>query len=738
MSFPGSEHATEAQESILRLRAETLLRARRATDPHEARGAWHTFVTLFPDRTPDESCEFQQGLHGALVRIEPTPKRWREYLKVCPDGPLAREAQEFVDAYAWVPSWAVTWGMESLPNGRCWAELEVKGVRQRLRLIEPGVFLMGSPAEEDGEQNETPQHEVALTKPYWIAETECTQALWKAVIETNPSKFQAENRPVETVSWEDCTLFIKKLNQSIAGLEARLPLEAEWEYACRAGTVGPFAGSGLWQEMAWVLENCSGETHDVKQRSANAWGLHDMQGNVAEWVSDGLRAFDHKKSIDPVGPVPNVKACHRGGCWAWGVHSARSAARNPLHRDVRGPEHGFRLAVSASRDESGWVYYATGEPDIDRLAKSPEHGIFLGDLKPLPATSPYAPLVNDAWGVRRCMIGDRTCVTFVTVHPPGEFSWSIPPGALQFTTVLARADIVQTFHSSWTYEFLIDEKVVFMSPPLSERRKGIPLVIDIPPGSRRLTVITDPLGDRSYDHAILAWPYFRLRPLVEQLSHIPDDAIFLGDLVPMKVKVGSGTLNVCKDVNEKVLPIGGKPCTTFLDLAAPASVTYEIPDDAHRFTAIGSRWDQDVCAHGTWKYEIWIDGIRVFDSPALHESPQGIPIDVSIPQQARELTIVVNDFGENSFDSSILAYPCFHLGESSTSVARRIGLKPGEVAFRTSDGGWLCALGEISLLWIVHWNRASGFNGSGSIQSNACSISAHQTDNTFEFKATVV
>ncbi len=382
--------------------------------------------------------------------------------------------------------------------------------------------------------------------------------------------------------------------------------------------------------------------------------------------------------------------------------NTRSAARNSLYRDVRGPEQGFRIAVSASRNESDWVYCATGGPDLDRLSKPPDHGIFLGDLTPFPISVPYKTTVNDAWGVRSCLIGGRTCSTFVTVHPPGEFAWPVPPHAFQFATVLARVDIVQAFHASWSYQFLIDDNVVFKSPPLSERRNGIPLVLDIPPGARRLTVITDPLGDNQSDHAILAWPYFRVRPVLELLACIPDDAIFLGDLAFTKHHFGGLEFRIHKDAADSdALPIAGKPCTTFLDVHAPASITYEIPDGAHRFTAIGSRRDRDFTVQGTWKYEVWIDDVRVFDSAPLHEKPEGIPIDVAIPEEARELTIKVDDFGDNYQDWSILAYPCFHLDESAESVARRIGLKPGEVAFRTSEGRWLCAMDREDRLIVV-------------------------------------
>ncbi len=626
--FPIGQNATEAQESIQRFRAETLSSARNAPTPHDARGAWHAFAVLFPDRTAEESREFQEGMHGALVRCEPTPKRWRDYLASCPDGPLAREAKEFTDAYAWVPNWAVAWGMDSVANGRCWAELEVKEVRQRFRLIEPDVFLMGSPAEEKGEQNETPQHEVTLTKAYWIAETECTQALWKAVTGSNPSKFQEDNRPVDSVSWEDCILFLNKLSELIPELEARLPTEAEWECACRAGTSAPYAG--LWQEMAWASENAGGETHAVKQRQPNAWGLYDMQGNVAEWLSDDLRTYANAKCIDPVGPPPSVKAGHRGGSWNWGVTNTRSAARNSLYRDVRGPEQGLRIAVSASRNESGWVFHATGGADIDWLSKPPDHGIFLGELKAQRVTGAYAPTVNDAWGVRSCLIAGRTCTTFVTVHPPGEFAWPIPPHAFQFATVLARVDIVQAFHASWSYQFLIDGKVVFKSPPLSERRNGIPLVLDIPHGARRLTVITDPLGDNQYDHAILAWPYFRMRPVLELLACIPDEAIFPGDLTFTKHHFGGLEFRSFKNSSAgDAVPIAGKPVTTYLDVHAPASITYEIPDQAIVLpqSAPEGIGILRLKAHGNTKFGlmVFVYSIRRLFTKNPKESPSMLP-----------------------------------------------------------------------------------------------------------------
>jgi formylglycine-generating enzyme required for sulfatase activity len=119
--------------------------------------------------------------------------------------------------------------------------INIKGIEQRFRWIEPGKFMMGSPESEPERYDDELLHEVVLTKGFWLAETACTQELWEAVMGSNSSRFKGKKRPVENVSWEDCATFLEKINILIPGRNFRLPTEAEWEYACRAGTQTPFS-----------------------------------------------------------------------------------------------------------------------------------------------------------------------------------------------------------------------------------------------------------------------------------------------------------------------------------------------------------------------------------------------------------------------------------------------------------------------------------------------------------------
>ncbi len=134
--------------------------------------------------------------------------------------------------------WASDWGED---ESGYWMAFTYRGVRQAFRWIGPGNFLMGSPTSEHDRWEDELQHEVTLTRGYWLAETACTHALWQAVVGENPSGFNDDERPVENVNWNQVTDFIGQLNGLITGLDLRLPTEAEWEYACRAGTSTPFS-----------------------------------------------------------------------------------------------------------------------------------------------------------------------------------------------------------------------------------------------------------------------------------------------------------------------------------------------------------------------------------------------------------------------------------------------------------------------------------------------------------------
>jgi len=195
------------------------------------------------------------------------------------------------------PSWADAYGLDA--DGRLYTEVRMQGVTQRLLWIAPGAFQMGSPQDEPERLGSETLHTVLLTRGGWLADTACTQALWRAVMGTNPSRFQGEDRPVENVSWNDVQDFLQRLNAMIPGGGFRLPTEAEWEYACRAGTTTPFwFGAQITPEQVNYHGDYPyaggerglyrGETVAVYALPCNAWGLYQMHGNVLEWCRAGL------------------------------------------------------------------------------------------------------------------------------------------------------------------------------------------------------------------------------------------------------------------------------------------------------------------------------------------------------------------------------------------------------------------------------------------------------------------
>jgi len=208
----------------------------------------------------------------------------------------------------------------------------------------PGTFVMGSPLAERGRFDDEPQHQVTLTKGFWLGKYEVTQRQWKSVMGDNPSKFKDPDRPVESVSWEDCNVFLRRLNAELGGV-ARFPTEAEWEYACRAGSNSAVSGNGLLSDMAWYDANSGNETHPVGENHPNAWGFYDMHGNVLEWCYDWFGRFDHR-ATDPKGPTIGSFRVLRGGCWFFYARDCRSAYRLKRDPALRNAIFGFRLACS--------------------------------------------------------------------------------------------------------------------------------------------------------------------------------------------------------------------------------------------------------------------------------------------------------------------------------------------------------------------------------------------------------
>jgi formylglycine-generating enzyme required for sulfatase activity len=213
------------------------------------------------------------------------------------------------------------------------------------RWIPAGTFRMGG-----ARYNQKPVHQVQITQPFYLGKYPVTQAEWQAVMGSNPSRFKGTNRPVETVSWEEVQEFIAKLNAREAGERYRLPTEAEWEYACRAGSKTAYSfgeDDSLLGEYAWYDGNSGNETHPVGEKLANGWGLHDMHGNVWEWCQD----WYHSKycrgragpDVDPVGPPTGSHRVVRGGSWYCTPWYLRSATRGYVTPGYRGNGLGFRL-----------------------------------------------------------------------------------------------------------------------------------------------------------------------------------------------------------------------------------------------------------------------------------------------------------------------------------------------------------------------------------------------------------
>ena len=279
------------------------------------------------------------------------------------------------------PAWVDAWGQDEYGG---WVAIELDNVSQLLRWVPPGEFLMGSPESEQGRYEREIQHQVTL-QGFWLFDTPVTQALWHAVMGENPSRFQASTssatgltRPVENVSWNDAQEFIAKLNTALPGLELCLPSEAQWEYACRAGTkTATYAvdleilgkrNAPLLDKIAWYggnsgvdfelengydvsswkekqYENKWAGTHPVGLKQPNSLGLYDMLGNVWEWCEDYWSdTYPAEAQTDPTGLASGSSRVIRGGSWSGIVRFVRAAYRRRDEPGNRLDSQGFRCA----------------------------------------------------------------------------------------------------------------------------------------------------------------------------------------------------------------------------------------------------------------------------------------------------------------------------------------------------------------------------------------------------------
>lgn len=249
--------------------------------------------------------------------------------------------------------------------------------------IQPGTFMMGSPSSEPGRDDDERQHRVTLTRGYKMQTTEVTQGQWRAVMGSNRSKFKncGDNCPVEQVSWNDAQEFIRVLDQKEGTNRYRLPTEAEWEYAARAGSSTVFTNGGITEfkcgydskldAMGWYCGNSGvtyggcydastwggpkcGGTHPVAGKQSNALGLYDMHGNVWEWCQDWKGDYPAGSVTDPTGPSSGSNRVNRGGSWNNNARNCRPANRNRNKPGNRNNDLGFRLALSPAH-QTRWM-----------------------------------------------------------------------------------------------------------------------------------------------------------------------------------------------------------------------------------------------------------------------------------------------------------------------------------------------------------------------------------------------
>jgi formylglycine-generating enzyme required for sulfatase activity len=235
----------------------------------------------------------------------------------------------------------------------------------KLVLIPAGEFLMGSAESaralpEPQSEGEYPQHRVRLNQPFYLGVHELTQQQYERVMGVHPSYSKGPQHPVQNVSWDDAVKFCDTLSalpeEWAAGRTYRLPTEAEWEYACRAGTTTHYSfgdDPAVLGDYAWFQANASEGTHTVGQKRPNAWGLYDMHGNLWEWCADwfGEDYYEHSTVDDPTGPATGTVRMHRGGCWLAPASYCRSAYRF-TYQPPHGILVGFRVAAVPSAGQA--------------------------------------------------------------------------------------------------------------------------------------------------------------------------------------------------------------------------------------------------------------------------------------------------------------------------------------------------------------------------------------------------
>jgi len=315
-----------------------------------------TLFKLLTGSTPPEAMEIQdEGLPVAELQAKQISRPVISAIAMAMKGRHERtqSVAEFVgnlnsDATVVIPDPAESEPKRQQPEVKTIRTFEVGGVLFNMVWVEGGTFRMGATSEQvsGAWDNEKPVHSVTLSG-YYIGKTVVTQALWEAVMGSNPSYWKGDNLPVERVSWDDCQEFIRKLN-SLTGQHFRLPTEAEWEFACRGGNNSrgyKYSGSNYIDNVAWYWDNSGIKTHPVATKLPNELGIYDMSGNVWEWCADWKGDYCSGTQTNPKGPYDGKYRVCRGGCHFINARCCRSSCRGSDGPDGRGDGLGLRLSL---------------------------------------------------------------------------------------------------------------------------------------------------------------------------------------------------------------------------------------------------------------------------------------------------------------------------------------------------------------------------------------------------------
>ena len=233
------------------------------------------------------------------------------------------------------------WAASPAAHAETPADVVTNSIGMRMVRVAAGSFVMGSPPGEPLRQEEETPHRVTLTRPFRIGATEVTEGQWLAVIPQGRSPQTGDDQPMSSISWREAQEFCLKLSRK-EGKTYRLPTEPEWEYACRAGAASSAAGDDLGA-IAWYSENSDGSAHLVGLKAPNAWGLHDMLGNVGEWTMDAYAPYPRENVKDPSGPATGTTKVVRGGSWRSFLPALRCAARVGTPESYQLPHVGLRV-----------------------------------------------------------------------------------------------------------------------------------------------------------------------------------------------------------------------------------------------------------------------------------------------------------------------------------------------------------------------------------------------------------